>query len=302
MAPPSTLRYRAEGLAAPLPPLLVAATQVAATVVQGVHGRRRVGTGDAFWQFRPYQAGDAPNRIDWRQTARSRDVFVRETEWEAAQSVWLWRDASPSMEFSGDKNRDTKKSRADLLAMALTVLLNSGGERVGLLGDARPPGHGRALLERLALTLSEPAGQPDSLPPLQALPRHARVVMLSDFLSPLEDLRLRIAGLAERGVRGHLLMILDPVEINLPFKGRVRFEGLEGEGSFLARRVESLRPDYEARLAAHQDGLAGLARAAGWSFARHDTGHAASAALMALYLALSTPVQTLSGGGRQAGC
>ena len=81
---------------------MVQARRVAATVAQGVHGRRRVGQGDSFWQFRPYVSGDPLNRIDWRQSARSgreppEGWLVRQTEWDAAQTVYLWRDGSESM-------------------------------------------------------------------------------------------------------------------------------------------------------------------------------------------------------------
>src|SRR5919202_1396375 len=99
-APRAPLRDRAEQTAAALPPLLVAAERVATTVAQGVHGRRRVGQGETFWQFRQYEPGDAATRIDWRESAKSQRVYVRETEWEAAQSVWLWRDASASMGYN----------------------------------------------------------------------------------------------------------------------------------------------------------------------------------------------------------
>ena len=116
------LRHCAEQLAAPLPPLLVAAERVAATVAQGVHGRRRVGSGETFWQFRRYQSGDPAAAIDWRQSAKSQRLFVRETEWEAAQSVWLWRDASPSMRYRSRAARAEKIERASLLALALAVL------------------------------------------------------------------------------------------------------------------------------------------------------------------------------------
>ena len=102
-----------------MPPLLVAAERVAATVAQGVHGRRRVGQGETFWQFRQYQPGDAASRIDWRESAKSQRLYVRETEWEAAQSVWLWRDASPSMDYSSAGisavRWPTKGERAELL-------------------------------------------------------------------------------------------------------------------------------------------------------------------------------------------
>src|SRR5919202_2331648 len=137
--PAASIQHCAEQLAARLPPLLVAAERVAATVAQGVHGRRRVGQGDSFWQFRQYQPGDAPQRIDWRESAKSQRVYIRETEWEAAQSVWLWRDSSPSMDYSSaayitGADWPTKRDRAELLLVALASLLLRGGERLTLLG------------------------------------------------------------------------------------------------------------------------------------------------------------------------
>src|SRR5690606_20158419 len=134
-SPVALRRLRAEQLAATLPPLLVAAERVAATVQQGVHGRRRVGTGETFWQFRRYQAGDTPQRIDWRQSAKADPVFVREMEWAAAQSVWLWRDGSPSMRWRSREEWPEKRAQADLLTLALAVLLVRGGERVALMGS-----------------------------------------------------------------------------------------------------------------------------------------------------------------------
>ena len=97
--PPAATTQRAEQLAATLPPLLVAADRIAATVAQGVHGRRRVGQGETFWQFRRYEPGDPASKIDWRQSAKTQPLFVREMEWAAAQSVWLWRDGSGSMRW-----------------------------------------------------------------------------------------------------------------------------------------------------------------------------------------------------------
>src|ERR1044071_6317373 len=135
----ATLQHRAEQIAGRLPPLLVAAERVAATVAQGVHGRRRVGQGETFWQFRQYEPGDSAQRIDWRESAKSQRLYVRETEWEAAQSVWLWRDASPSMDYASSGALPTKRSRADLLLVALAALLVRGGERASMLGTGMPP-------------------------------------------------------------------------------------------------------------------------------------------------------------------
>src|SRR6195952_3756315 len=145
----------AEALGARLPPLLIAADRVASTVAQGVHGRRRVGQGDSFWQFRRFVSGDPLARIDWRQSAKSgrgapEGWFIRETEWEAAQTVCLWRDASASMRWRSRQVAVEKWDRANLLLLSLASLLLRGGERVTMIApDARPIA-GRAGLDRLA--------------------------------------------------------------------------------------------------------------------------------------------------------
>lgn len=287
-------QHESERLAARLPPLLVAAERVAATVAQGVHGRRRVGLGESFWQFRRYEPGDNITRIDWRQSAKNDPVFVRETEWEAAQSVYLWRDGSPSMNWRAKKDRPTKRDRADLLLLATCVLLIRGGERISLLEGEQPPSASRAVLHRLALQLTQQAqlaqqGHPDgtSLPPRRILPRHAQVVLFSDFLSPLPDIHATLQQMTGMGVRGHLVHILDPAEESLPFDGRVEFRGLEGETRLLVPRVEGIREAYRERLAAHRDGLAALARTAGWSLTTHHTDRPPQVPLLTLHGAIS---------------
>lgn len=275
------LQVEAEGLAAPLPPLLVEAERVAATVVQGIHGRRRIGPGDSFWQFRRYQPGDSATAIDWRQSAKSDPLYVRETEWSAAQSVWLWADPSPSMHWRSRPDLPHKTERAALLALALAVLLLRGGERVGLLTEDVPPVSGRAMLPRLATALAGPPG-PAALPN-RPLPRHAHAVLISDFLLPLDEVEQRLRHWAGAGVHGHLVHLLDPVEESLSFEGRLKFTGLEAEGELLVPRAEALRDAYCERLAAHRAALAGMARSIGWSFNVHHTDGEARSALIALH-------------------
>jgi uncharacterized protein (DUF58 family) len=280
-------QHRAEALAALLPPLLVAAERVATTVAQGVHGRRRVGQGETFWQFRQYEPGDAAQRIDWRESAKSQRLYVRETEWEAAQSVWLWRDASASMDYASSAQLPSKRSCAELLLVALVALLVRGGERASLLGSGLPPMSGRTALTRIAELVERGGEATPGLPGMEKLPRYARLVLIGDFLAPIESIQASIRGFAAAGLRGHLLQVLDPAEETLPFDGRVRFEGVEERDSILLSRVESVREAYIARLKAHRDGIADLARAAGWTFACHRTDRAPQTALLALYGAMA---------------
>ena len=272
----------AEALGASLPPLVVQAERVASTVMQGVHGRRRPGQGDAFWQFRPYLPGDSAARVDWRQSAKSDRLFVRETEWEAAQTVALWGQAGPEMDWRSDAMLPTKRTRTELLLLALSALLFRGGERVRLFGLPRAFS-GRGALSSLAQSLPRQAGQPED----GRIPRHARAVLIGDFLAPLEQTRRAVAQLAAGAVRGHLLQVLDPAEETLPFTGRVRFHALGRAEEALVPRVEGVRALYEERLARHRDGLAALTAASGWSFATHRTDHPPEAALLALHRRLA---------------
>ncbi len=287
----SEIHQKAEEFAAYLPPLLVAAKRVAATVSQGVHGRRRVGQGETFWQFRRYEFGDSTQLIDWRQSAKSQPVYVRETEWEAAQTVWLWRDGSPSMSYRSADALPAKIERADLLLLALASLLIRGGEHVALLGTGMTPATGRGMLIRLWSMIEaqdmEAETRQGSLPAFETLPRYGRVVMIGDFLSPLEDIRKTITAFANQGVAGHLVQVLDPAEETLPFSGRVRFDGMENEGDVLIGRVEAMRDDYLTALASHNQGLEALAKSMGWSYAVHHTDRSPETSLLALYLVLS---------------
>jgi uncharacterized protein (DUF58 family) len=255
--------------------------RVAATVEQGVHGRRRVGAGDAFWQFRQYQPGDPTARIDWRQSAKSDRLYLRQMEWAAAQSVWLWRDNSASMDWRSAPALPLKSERAELLVLAVAALLLRAGERVALLGGEDRPSASRSSLERLGQALQ--LAPRESLPPKLALPRYAQLVLIGDFLSPLPAIEAVLRPYAERGLKGHLVQIHDPAEETLPFLGRIRFEGPEKEGELLLSRTELVQDAYRERYRAHRDGLTSMVRAFGWTFAASNTEKPAEPTLLALY-------------------
>lgn len=282
-----TLQSRAETLGQTLPPLMAEAELLAATVMMGEHGRRRAGQGDEFWQYRPVNAGDSARSIDWRRSARSDAHFVREREWQAAQSVTLWVDPSKSMGFSGDKSRAPKSDRAQLIALALAVLLLRAGERVGLAGHATPPRPGRAQLVKLAATLaSDDASADYGTPTADGMVSHGRAVFLSDFFGDVAPLEAALAAAADRGVRGALIQVLDPSEEEFPFNGRTIFESMGGGTRHETQQAGDLRARYLARLAERKDRLTTLGRATGWHVTTHHTGQPAQSALLWAYAAL----------------
>lgn len=278
------LRQDADRLAAGYPALLAEAERVAALVASGVHGRRRAGQGETFWQYRPYDSSDAANRIDWRRSGRGDSVYVRDNEWEAANSVYLWRDGGPGMAWRSDKTLPTKRDRASVLTLALASLLMRGGERCAVLGESERPRSGRVGFERLAYRMAATEGPVSALS--GKIPAHAKLLLASDFLTEPEAWTARLAQLAARPASGVILHIIDPAEESFPFKGRVEFQTPGGWLSpFLLGRAERAQDDYRMRFAAHCERLDSAARKLGFTLIRHRTDAPARPALTALYQA-----------------
>ncbi|HJT42413.1 MAG TPA: DUF58 domain-containing protein [Rhizomicrobium sp.] len=276
----SALQHEADGLSAGLPPLMVEADHLAASVSLGVHGRRRAGIGESFWQFRRYASPDSSSTIDWRQSAKSQHIFVREREWEAAQTVWFWRDASPNMAFKS--GAVSKRARADLLLLALASLLVRGGERVGFAGMDGAPAASRLALTRIGRAMFGRGDQ--GLPPVMRFARGNQLVWFSDFLD--EDVFEAMKNLAHSGVEGHLVRIVDPAEEDFPYSGRTRFESPRGDSDEIFGRAERVRAPYRARFTAHGERIAQAAAKLGWTCTVHRTDHAPQASLIALHAAI----------------
>jgi uncharacterized protein (DUF58 family) len=283
-----SLERDAHEIADKLPDLLIEADRIAQTVAHGIHGRRRAGPGETFWQFRTYEAQDSAQLIDWRRSASSDHLFVREREWEAAHTLWLWPDLSPSMNFKSHLAQVTKRDRALVLSLAAAELLVRGGERVGLLGLTMPTASRRAstrLAEAIASHATAPqlaSGKPSST----RVSRFSGIILISDFLDPIDELRESIEMLAAGGATGHLVQVLDPAEETLPYEGRTEFLASEGGQTWIADRAESLRARYQARLREHREALQALAVRLGWSLLVHHTDRPATEPLLNLIMRL----------------
>lgn len=286
---------RARSRAAFLPDLLIEAQRIVSTVTAGWHGRRRRGQGENFWQFRPFVDGEPVNRIDWRRSARDDHVYLRDREWEAAQTVWLWADPSPSMLYHSHAAPVSKESRALVLVLALAELLSRSGERIGYPGVLEPLS-ARNGAERVAASLFSTPPQ-DGFPATDRIKRHSEMVLVSDFLDSMDDITQRTEKLARSGVRGHLVQVFDPAEEEFPYNGRTEFRDPETGARLTAGRAETLRADYRQLFAARRANLADHCRRLGWSFIAHRTDRLASEALIALHGRLSGVPQAAKGRG-----
>jgi uncharacterized protein (DUF58 family) len=286
------IRQEATTLSARLPNLVVAARQVAHSLMHGVHGRRQAGPGETFWQFRPFVSGEPAARVDWRRSAREDRAFVREREWEASHTVWIWFDRSASMAFASNLASCAKIDRAAVLALALADLAVRGGERAGLIGLTRPLAtHG--IIERFAEAIAADErlrGAPaPGLPAPEPLRARSKVVLIGDFLGEAQDAARTIHALAAQGAEGQILMVADPIEEIFPFVGHTEFLAAGGAARLRAPRAQTLREAYLRRLAEHREAIRAACAARGWGFALHRTDQSAAQALLALRARLAGP-------------
>ena len=223
----------ARTLAETLPRLILEARKIAATVIHGLHGRRRAGPGENFWQYRRFLSGEPARRVDWRRSARDGILYVREQEWEAAHTVWIWPDRSPSMQFTSQLASESKLNRALVIAFALAEVLVHAGERVGVPGLMRPTGS-RNVLDKMANAVVHDVTERASLPPSFVPSALSEIVLVSDFWSPISEIRTTLSRLSATGAHGHTVQVVDPAEETFPYSGRVEFIEPEGAGSITA--------------------------------------------------------------------
>ena len=246
----------------------------------------------AFGNSGRFSPGSRRREFDWRRSAREERAFVREREWEAAHTVWIWFDRSPSMQFASSLSQASKIDRAVVLALAFADLCVRGGERAGLLGLTRPLAT-QGVVERFAEAIATEerlrGPSPAALPPaIPAAPR-SMVLLIGDFLSDPEDVARAVRAVSAEGAIGELVMIIDPVEETYPFSGNTEFLHPGGSLRMLTPRAQNLREAYLARLAAHRAAIRAICARSGWGMSIHRTDGVPAEILLALRMRLSAP-------------
>lgn len=278
----------AHDLAARLPRLVLEARRVATNLSHGIHGRRRAGPGESFWQFRPFDSGEPAASIDWRRSARDSKLYVREREWEAAQTIELWIDRSISMAYTSDLASASKVERALVLGLALAEALVTAGERVGYMGHLNPRAS-RRIGEQIAQALASATKDINNdLPPDTPLKQRSEPLIISDFLIPLEDIERNLASIASNGAHGHAVMIVDPVEETFPFSGQTELIDPESGKRLSLGDAVLWGKAYRQRMAAHREGLRAILARHGFTLTIHHTDRPASEAALRVLTLLAS--------------
>ncbi len=281
---PLSVRAAAGTLAARLPLIVMEARRVSSVMAQGLHGRGRAGSGEAFWQYRNFMSGESTSRIDWRRSARQESTyFVREREWESPHSFYLWIDRSASMQFCSHLASISKGDRALIIGLALADLLVRSGESVALMGLIRPTSS-RHIIDLFAEALiAQPVDRQDAVPD-HSLPSRSEAILIGDVLAPIDTISNHLAILSSLGAKGHILQLRDPAEISFPFSGETELTAIESNASLDIGDAKAFRPHYLATMRQHSERLAQIAAKIGWHIDEHITDAPASDAVRNLLM------------------
>ncbi|MCG8494019.1 MAG: DUF58 domain-containing protein [Sneathiellales bacterium] len=281
-----SMRTDAEALSHQLPALRLQAQQLVKTLNTGTHGRRKAGAGEDFWQFRSYNTQDAASNIDWRQSARQDQLYIRQQELETAETVWFWVDHTMNMAFKSQKHLPFKVEAACILSLATGLLLVKGGENFGAVSKEAKASHGPASFERFAHEIISSPVPFQKLTSLLPVRSKSRFILVSDFLYDRKDLETVFDYITSLGREAVLVHIADPVEITFPFEGRAEFKGLDSSLSVTLNKSEAVREEYLQRFENHRNWLRETASRRDWTYCFHSTSQSAGQTLSTIYFSL----------------
>lgn len=243
----------------------------------GIHRSPYHGFSVEFTEYRQYTPGDELRYLDWRVYARSDRFFIKRFEDETNLRCQLIVDQSRSMAYGSLAWNKAEYTRT--LAAALALFLHNQGDGVGLLTfdekvrDYLPARHRASHLRRLMLTLEQATGgrATDLISPLKRVAELVRkrglVILISDFLAPVEALEAALAQLAATGHELILFQVLDPAEVTLEIGEPAVLEDPEN-GRTLMVDPATTRREYQRRLEAHCAVVRDLARRLGGEYVR----------------------------------
>jgi uncharacterized protein (DUF58 family) len=243
----------------------------------GLHRSPYHGFSVEFTEYRQYAQGDDPRYVDWRVFARSDRYYIKKFEDETNLRCYLSVDQSRSMTYGSGGY--TKAEYAATLAATLAYFLHRQGDATGLVTfdesvrDYLPARNRASHLRQLMLTLEKPAGgkSTDLAAPLERLATLVRkrglVVLVSDFLAPVDRLERSLLALRACGHELSLFQVLDPTELTFSFEGPAVFEDVETERTHYIDPTAA-RAGYLKKLEAHNVALQALCARLGAGYHR----------------------------------
>jgi uncharacterized protein (DUF58 family) len=231
----------------------VVARQVVEGIRIGMHRSPARGISSEFTAYRQYVPGDDIHHVDWKSYARSDRYYIKLYEAETNFVANLLLDVSSSMTYGS--GGITKLEYAKYLAASMAYLMIDQGDSAGIglfdgeLQNYIQPGSSKGVLVDMSRELERVEPKPRTRVGqvlnnfAHRMSRRGVAVLFSDMLDNTDEF---VSGINHLRFRGHNVIvfhIMDPYELDFPFKGTSKFIGLEEEGEIVTQ-PDRLRDNY----------------------------------------------------------
>ncbi len=219
--------------------LEIRARQVVEGFISGMHRSPFFGHSVEFVQHREYVPGDDIRHLDWKAWSKTDRFYIKQFEEETNLRTTIVLDVSESMQYGRKGAAMNKYEYACTAAACLAYLVVRQQDTVGLItfdADLRQVVPGRSSMTHLdaivkAMDISRPREKTDPLKILrrvaEATPNRGLIILVSDLLCDREPLFKGLEMLRHRRHDVIVFHVLDDDELEFPFAGTTKFEGME---------------------------------------------------------------------------
>lgn len=254
------------------------ARRISGGAIHGAHPSKRAGASPEFSEYRPYQQGDDPARIDWKLFGRTERVAIRLARDDSRLPTTVLLDASASMAYP-PASLD-KWELAAAVALGLAAVAHGDGDPIGFAtpppGSVVPPRTRRGTVGHILQLLLQtaPAGRAPLAPLLATLRSSRRIAIVSDFLGDADELLEQARELAAGGREIYAIHVVAREELD-PTPPPRQTVVTDPEDPSIRRALDkSAIPLYQDAFARWRESLAVAWRGAGAVYALATTGEA----------------------------
>ena len=261
-----------------LPSLLSESSILSKNVLEGLHSTRFAGKGDSFWQFREYQQGDTVSNIDWRKSASTEKILIKEKEKEIRKDIYIYFDKSKSMYYKSDNKTQNKFFISVLLTLTLCRLFSRSTEEVYIFNSKNIPINCSSNIKNFNLKFLEDKNI--GLPAADYIKKKSLLVIFSDFFYDTKELSMLIKKLKNKNVIGYLIQILDPNELKFEFKGCNQLIDMETKEKLLLNNSQLFFQSYKNALKQMRTNLHKLCYLNNWKDFTYTTNNTPSTIML----------------------
>lgn len=259
------------------------AEKVAENIMSGEHVLGKSGEGDDFRQYSEFSPQEhEPSKIDWKKSAKSDRLFIREKEKKTEQSFCFWCAGGQSMNYKSSGDVATKFEDSFVIILAIAIMLAKQGERIKYAGNQMIEQRGMNALNEFIDHLSCSLKDNGALPDFDdfEIKQNAKVIMAGDFLMPAEEFEIAIGQIASHTENGTVIQVLDNAELTLPFNGRAVFTDISSSFKQNIENIAEVRKKYSERVNEHNSRIKEICNKNGFDYYLHDTSNQVEKTLM----------------------